>query len=84
VDGYLTTKGDATRETYELIRDAGFEVEGNPMYCDTGASRADGAADTPQRGARGAEAFRVPGGGEQLLKPEIASPDGARGTGAAR
>lgn len=84
VDGYLTTKGDATRETYELIRDAGFEVEGNPLYCDTGAVAANGGPDAARRGARGAEAFRVPGGGEQLLKPEIASPDGARGLGTAR
>jgi biotin synthase len=72
VDGYLTTKGDATRETYEMIRDAGFEVEGNPMYCATGTDSKPATAPNPM--ARGAEAFRVPGGGGQLLKPEIAAP----------
>ena len=32
VDGYLTTRGDAVRDTYRMIREAGFEVEGNPAY----------------------------------------------------
>ncbi|NIM74260.1 MAG: biotin synthase BioB, partial [Gammaproteobacteria bacterium] len=32
VEGYLTTRGDAVAETYRMIRDAGFEVEGNPLY----------------------------------------------------
>ena len=58
VDGYLTTRGDAANETYEMIADAGFEVAGNPMYA---------ATDAADR-----QRFRVPGGG-QLLKPEIAS-----------
>ncbi len=71
VDGYLTTRGDATRETYELIRDAGFEVEGNAMYDDSLLASATEAT--------GAEAFQVPGGGDQLIKPEIAGPDGQRG-----
>ncbi len=71
VDGYLTTRGDATRETYELIRDAGFEVEGNDMYDDSLLSTATEAT--------GAEAFQVPGGGDELLKPEIAGPGGQRG-----
>jgi biotin synthase len=71
VDGYLTTRGDATRETYELIRDAGFEVEGNAIYDDSLLST---AAD-----ATGAEAFQIPGGGAELLKPEIAGPGGRRG-----
>jgi len=30
VEGYLTTRGDAIDDTYRMIRDAGFEVEGNP------------------------------------------------------
>jgi biotin synthase len=32
VEGYLTTRGDSVRETYRMIRDAGFEVDGNPLY----------------------------------------------------
>ncbi|MDH3213853.1 MAG: biotin synthase BioB [Myxococcales bacterium] len=31
VEGYLTTRGDAIAETTRMIRDAGFEVEGNPL-----------------------------------------------------
>jgi biotin synthase len=31
VEGYLTTRGDAVDETYRMIRDAGFEVAGNPL-----------------------------------------------------
>ncbi len=50
VEGYLTTRGDAVAETYRMITDAGFEVEGNPLY-------QAAAADT---------GFRVPGGGELL------------------
>ncbi len=58
VEGYLTTRGDGTDETYQMIRDAGFEVEGNPLY-DANDARHD--------------AFRIPGGGDQLLRPEIAT-----------
>ena len=32
VEGYLTTAGDSVNETYAMIEDAGFEVEGNPVY----------------------------------------------------
>ncbi len=32
VEGYLTTRGDAVADTYRMIRDAGFEVEGNPDW----------------------------------------------------
>jgi biotin synthase len=32
VEGYLTTRGDPVRETYRMIRDAGFQVDGNPLY----------------------------------------------------
>ena len=32
VEGYLTTRGDAVRETYRMIEDAGFEIEGNALY----------------------------------------------------
>jgi biotin synthase len=59
VEGYLTTRGDATAATYRMIREAGFEVEGNPL--------SDGSD-------LGAGAFRLsdaPEGGD-ILKPEIA------------
>jgi biotin synthase len=45
VEGYLTTRGDAIDDTYRMIRDAGFEVEGNP------------ASPTPEIGA----GFRLDG-----------------------
>jgi len=62
VEGYLTTRGDSVAETYAMIRDAGFEIEGNDAY------RLE-----EQRAAEngGASQFRIPGGGDQLLKPEI-------------
>lgn len=47
VEGYLTTRGDAVDETYRMIQEAGFEVEGNDSY--------NGAAD--------ATGFRLRGGG---------------------
>jgi biotin synthase len=59
VEGYLTTKGDPVEETYAMIRDAGFEIQGNADYA-------------KKAGANGATQFRVPGGGDELLKPEIA------------
>ena len=31
VEGYLTTRGDGVADTYRMIREAGFEVEGNPV-----------------------------------------------------
>lgn len=60
VDGYLTTRGDATRETYRMIRDAGFEVDGNPFY------------EREAFEAEPAGGFRLPGEPETLLRPEIA------------
>lgn len=60
VEGYLTTRGDSVKETYAMIRDAGFEIEGNDLYSDGDEARPTGASQ-----------FRVPGGGEELLKPEI-------------
>jgi biotin synthase len=60
VEGYLTTRGDSVNDTYQMIEEAGFEIDGNPVY----------AAESS--GARGD--FRVPGGGVELLKPEIALP----------
>jgi len=57
VEGYLTTRGDAVLDTYRMIRDAGFEIEGNPVYeAETGSS----------------SAFRLTGTDGEILKPEIA------------
>jgi biotin synthase len=39
VEGYLTTEGDSVRDTYAMIEDAGFEVEGNPVYESISAQR---------------------------------------------
>ncbi len=61
MEGYLTTKGDDERETYRMIRDAGFEVEGNPTF---DALQAEPAA----------AGFRLRGGDGEILKPEIARP----------
>ncbi|MEE8164692.1 MAG: biotin synthase BioB [Myxococcota bacterium] len=66
VEGYLTTRGDTAAETYAMIRDAGFEIEGNDLYA------RENAAEASSRGAAGQPTFRIPGGGEELLKPEIA------------
>jgi len=63
VEGYLTTRGDAVRETYQMIRDAGFEVDGNPLN-ETG--------ELPDTEAGG---FRLAGRGSEILKPEIARRD---------
>ncbi len=56
VEGYLTTRGDDEAETYRMIRDAGFEVAGNPDW--------DG--NVPGRGD-----FRLRGGEGEILKPDI-------------
>lgn len=63
VEGYLTTRGDAVNETYRMIADAGFEVDGNPLYDEA-------------RGACAASAFRLgdDDGDGGILKPEIAAP----------
>lgn len=63
VEGYLTTKGDPVEDTYAMIRDAGFEVEGNDCWLPDGAK-----AEPPA----GESQFRIPDGSDQLLKPEIA------------
>ena len=39
VEGYLTTRGDSTDATYRMIREAGFEVEGNPWSDGRDAAR---------------------------------------------
>ena len=64
VEGYLTTKGDPVEETYTMIRDAGFEVDGNDTYHEIQARIAAEAS-------RGETQFRIPGGGDQLLRPEV-------------
>jgi biotin synthase len=58
VEGYLTTRGDAVAETYRMIRDAGFEVDGNPL------SRALAAAED-------GGGFRLTGGDGEILRPEV-------------
>jgi biotin synthase len=60
VDGYLTTRGDAVTETYRMIEDAGFEVDGNPEY---DALRA--------REAAAPGGFRLAGGEGEILRPEV-------------
>jgi biotin synthase len=61
VEGYLTTRGDAVRETYRMIRDAGFEV--------AGSLSADADAADAGLSARG---FRLSGSGGDILRPEVA------------
>jgi biotin synthase len=73
VEGYLTTRGDATAETYRMIREAGFEVDGNPLQPGETAGGASFAqrAEGGQRPEGGDGAFRLPGDAP-LLKPDIA------------
>jgi biotin synthase len=63
VEGYLTTRGDAVGDTYGMIRDAGFEVEGNALF---DAQQREGRQATNPAGD-----FRVSGGDGEILKPEI-------------
>ncbi|MEN8182009.1 MAG: biotin synthase BioB [Myxococcota bacterium] len=56
VEGYLTTRGDAVEATYRMIRDAGFEVAGNPLYAESAESE---------------DGFRLVGGDGELLRPEV-------------
>ena len=77
VEGYLTTKGDPVAETYAMIRDAGFEVEGNDAYALEQKALEQKALEQKSlegssRSAGGQSQFRIPGGGDELLKPEIA------------
>ena len=60
VEGYLTTRGDSAAETYRMIEEAGFTVQGNPAW----------KRDAPAE--RGDPQYRIPGDAEELLKPEIA------------
>ncbi|MEM7409933.1 MAG: biotin synthase BioB [Myxococcota bacterium] len=66
VEGYLTTKGDAVNDTYRMIREAGFEVEGNPLA----PSPHDAPIAVSDDGG-----FRLRGGDGEILKPEIARGD---------
>ncbi len=66
VEGYLTTRGDDERDTYRMIRDAGFEVLGNPGWTERGESEA--------AGGKAGSGFRLRGGAGEILKPEIARP----------
>jgi biotin synthase len=59
VEGYLTTRGDGVAATYRMIRDAGFEVEGNPLY--------DATSETQR------DSFRIGGADGEILKPEHGS-----------
>lgn len=68
VEGYLTTRGDPVCETFAMIRDAGFEIEGNDAY----RLEQQRAAEAAESGRAGASQFRIPGGSDELLKPEIA------------
>jgi len=63
VDGYLTTRGDGEDETYKMIADAGFHVEGNAAW--------EALRRQPQ-----VTEFRLQGGEGEILKPEIARPGG--------
>jgi biotin synthase len=60
VEGYLTTRGDAVADTYRMIREAGFEVEGN-------------ALQPGETAGADAGSFRLRGDGA-LLKPDVARP----------
>ncbi|MFP6654443.1 MAG: biotin synthase BioB [Myxococcota bacterium] len=72
IEGYLTTRGDAAEETYAMIRDAGFEIEGNQAYDQTVRDQADSQAKGDAGSdTKGSTSFRIPGGGDELLKPEI-------------
>jgi biotin synthase len=64
VEGYLTTRGDAVDDTYRMIRDAGFEVEGNAQ------SERAGLQTDPARGR-----FRLSGADGEILRPEVARAD---------
>jgi biotin synthase len=60
IEGYLTTKGDALEETYRMIRDAGFEVEGNALSARLGVT-----------GAGSGAGFRLAGSDGEILRPEV-------------
>ena len=53
-------RGDRVADTYRMIREAGFEVEGNPEYAAASAGSEGG--------------FHLAGTDGEILKPEIARP----------
>ena len=59
VEGYLTTRGDTLAETYRMIADAGFSVDGNPLF-----------RDEP---APAVFEFRLTGT-DEILRPDVAAP----------
>jgi len=61
VEGYLTTQGEGVEATYAKIREAGFEIEGNPLS----EAQAQSEFASPER-------YQLPDQqGESILKPEI-------------
>ena len=52
VEGYLTTKGDPVAETYAMIRDAGFEIDGNDAYDEAHAAGKASERAQPDSGRR--------------------------------
>jgi biotin synthase len=60
VEGYLTTRGDAVDDTYRMIHDAGFEIEGDLQR-------------EPFRSRKG-DGFRLAGSDGEILRPEVARP----------
>ena len=69
VEGYLTTRGDAVDDTYRMIRDAGFEIEGNALLREARRERREGGRRRlpPRRG------------GDRILKPDMARGDVSAG-----
>jgi biotin synthase len=65
VEGYLTTRGERARDTYQMIRDAGFAVE-----------RADGTL-VPWEELGLDAAYRIEGSAD-ILKPSVRKPEPAR------
>jgi hypothetical protein len=76
VEGYLTTRGDPLADTYRMIREAGFEVDGNPLQpgetAGVDASFAQRAAG--EGSPAGAGSFRLRGEAS-ILRPEVARRD---------
>ena len=62
VEGYLTTRGDSATETYRMIEEAGFRVEGNPAP--GGATRRPSGGRTRNTALSG-DAERTPQAGNR-------------------
>ncbi|MAE95098.1 MAG: biotin synthase BioB [Deltaproteobacteria bacterium] len=75
IEGYLTTRGDDERDTYQMIEDAGFEVHGNPTWQAARDAGVDPASNpTPDAAEPAQGSFRLRGGDGEILKPEISRP----------